>query len=483
MENRQAGIDFEEEREIDLKQLFLVLCAKWKLILIAALIGAILGGIYGAVNRGTITAVVPADETTAEAEAPTVGEWEVYEMQKKLYEDRIAQNMRLMEAQKDYLENSPRMTINFRDVSVASAVLYVTRGEDAQFRQADPAGLSITTQRILYAYVNALYDASVLEGVAKKIDTEAVYVRELISAGVDEKRACVSFSSTAADDATAEAILEELVKAAEAARGDIASTYDSHEMSVTRLSTYSGINNTIRDAQNEAVKQADTYNNQIIADKTALSKLEEPKEEKPAETTDTDVASVTTTIPAPLSARNVIKNALLGCVAGIFLSALALVMYYIFSGRMLSAEEMNRRYGLRALTVLPASPLQGLDLKLARAGRDGAYYRMSSEELLEVAVANLSVYAPEVKELLLVGSGDAAQLERVKGALSGRIDGVSLACAPDINENADSLQALKSHEHIILVEEILKSRYEEIDRELKTLLDWKKNIVGSIVTG
>lgn len=483
MENRPAGIDFEEEREIDLKQLFLVLCTKWKLIVIAAVIGAILGGIYGAVNRGTITAVVPAEEATEQIEGPSVGEWEIYDMQKKLYEGRIAQNMQLMEAQKNYLESSPRMKIDFRDVSVASAIVYVTRDEDLQVRSGDETGLSLTTRRILNAYVNEVYSASVMEGLAKKLDTDAVYVRELYSAGANENLSCVTITATAVDDATAEMILDDLVRAAEGAKSRIASEYERHEMSVMSLATYSGINTAIRDAQNEATKQIDAYNTQIIADKTALTKLEEPKEEKPAETTDTETATVTTTIPAPLSMRNVIKNAVLGCVAGIFLSAMLFVMYYIFSGRILSAEEMNRRYGLRALTVLPSAGIKGLDLKLARMGRDGAYYRMSSDELLEVAVANLSVYAPEVKELLLVGSGDAAFLERVKGALTARLNGVSLACAPDINENADSLQALKAHEHIILVEQILKSRYEEIDRELKTLIDWKKNVVGSIVAG
>lgn len=482
MENRQQGIDFEEEHEIDLKQLFLVLCTKWKLILIVALAGLVLGGVYGAVRRGTITVEVPAEETQEEEAEPLVSEWEVYEVQKRLYEERITQNVRLLEDQKNYLKESLRMGIDYRDTSVASAAIYITRDEDFQLQSRDSAGLSITTMRILNSYVSAIYSAPVMETIARKIDTDAIYVRELISASVNEKISAVSISVPAGDDETAERILDELLKAVEDAHSQIVSEYDSHEMSVTRFEIYSGISNGIRDAQNEATRLMDTYNNQIVADKTALSKLEEPKEEEePVETTTADTEAATTTIPAPFSMRNVVKKAGMGCVAGVFLCVMALAMYYIFSGRMLSAEEMNRRYGLRALTVMTPEKIQGLNLRLARAGRDGTYYRMSAKEQLEVAGANLSVYAPEARELLLVGSIDAARMERVSRTLTDALQGVSVSCAPDINENAVSLQALKTHDDVVLVEQVLSSRYEEIDRELKTLIDWKKNIVGSIV--
>ena len=186
--------------------------------------------------------------------------------------------------------------------------------------------------------------------------------------------------------------------------------------------------------------------------------------------------------PAAMLSR-IIKGAVIGCLGGLLAGFMLLAMYYIFAGKVLSADEFNKRYGLRALTVFPAAGLRGVGLKCARAGRDGAYYRMTPVEQVEVACANISVYAPEVKELLLIGSVNGAKLEEVRKAFSERLKDVSLSCASDINENALSLQALKDHDHVILVEQMLSSRYEIIDRELKTLIDWKKDIVGSVVVG
>ncbi|MBQ6903323.1 MAG: hypothetical protein IJQ26_02275 [Lachnospiraceae bacterium] len=100
-----------------------------------------------------------------------------------------------------------------------------------------------------------------------------------------------------------------------------------------------------------------------------------------------------------------------------------------------------------------------------------------------MAKANLSVYAPDVKDIILTGSIASPQLKRLAESLEQRIDGVRFAAAANINEDASALQALKAHEHVIVVEECLASDYGETDRAYQTLRDWDKKIIGSIVLG
>ena len=193
-----------------------------------------------------------------------------------------------------------------------------------------------------------------------------------------------------------------------------------------------------------------------------------------------DVVLVTGKTASPGQA---VKYAVAGFAAGVFLAACLLAAYYILFGIILSAEELNSRYGLRTLTVLPKSGLKGLSLKLARMGCDGTYYGMSPAEQLEVAAVNTSVYAPEARDILLVGDVDSRRLAEVAEALSEHMEGVQVTCAPNINENAASLQALKAYDYVILVEQLLTSRYARIDHTIQRLMDYNKTIIGTVVVG
>ena len=188
--------------------------------------------------------------------------------------------------------------------------------------------------------------------------------------------------------------------------------------------------------------------------------------------------------PSAGGARSVIRYGVIGCVGGLFLGLFLLAMYYVLSNRILSADEMNRRYRLRALTVLPDERhTTGVSGTLQRIGADAVYHRMAGEERLQVAKANFSVYAPDIKEALLVGEMPVAEMEEIRKALSARIPEVQWSVAAHINENAASLEMLKNAENIILTAKVLSSKYTDLDRMMQTLHDWKKTVVGTVVTG
>lgn len=172
-----------------------------------------------------------------------------------------------------------------------------------------------------------------------------------------------------------------------------------------------------------------------------------------------------------------IRHSLFGLAGGAIVGVLALAFYIILRGYVLSSYELNCRYGLRALTVIACGKID----KLMRYGMDRAYYKMALDEQHKVAVANLSVYASGIKDLLLTGSVGETVLRELSSKLQNELNGVSVYYVADLSKNAASYETLKQHDNIVLVEKVLFSKYSEIDIEMRLLKDWKKTVVGTIV--
>lgn len=164
-----------------------------------------------------------------------------------------------------------------------------------------------------------------------------------------------------------------------------------------------------------------------------------------------------------------------GAVGGAVVAALIVGGFFIVSGCMLSADEFKKRYGIRMLSVVSG---EGKYLFL-RNGRDKNYLRLSTEEQIRIAKANLSAFAPGATGLLLVGTLSQNELEHLAAWMN---DGsISFKVIASVNENSNAYYDMKETDKVIIVEKVLSSRYDEIDLEVQTLLDWGKTIVGAVI--
>ncbi|MBR0172064.1 MAG: hypothetical protein IJQ21_04680 [Lachnospiraceae bacterium] len=480
-----------EEREIDLKQLLLVVLMHKNLIALAAVICCIAGVIYGAMKAPKPVAA-PAgeepDQHTQETVETYLSDKHVYDVQKNALERQITELSDLLGGVETYLRESPAMTIDPYRATTASAELYVIREDTAELAADGTFSLPTETNRILNAYsMSVTREIGSLEAVAEALDTKTIYLKDLVYCSIDYRAASLVITVTGPEKVFADKLLDGVLGKIERVQSDIKSRYGDHETMLVRHAPVEEPNTTLLSGQQTALNAVTDYANRITNAKAALDKLTEP--EVPGGIEVSEVPDGETTAEAVMisgggiSPKQLVKFGGIGFAGGLFASMFFVALYYILTNRVLSADEFNNRYRMRAITMLPGTKQAGAKRRMAMRGRDSAFLRMSEEEQYEVAATNLSVYAPDVKDIILTGSIPAPRLQKLAETLTQRIDGVRFAAASNINEDAQALQALKEHEHVIVVEECLASNYSETDRAYQTLRDWDKKVIGSIVLG
>ena len=493
---------YQDEREIDLKQLFLTVLAKWRVLLVCALAGAVLGGACQIVRGNSAPVQImgmtdSADSESTEEEVPEsyaeyVKEKAYYDGMKAYYEGQIEKDLKLMSERDAYVRDSIRYQMNWTDGVLANAdVFVITDASGSGSSQTYTVNgsvlydLSDPVYHVLGSYNQLVYQEMELSLTAKRYDTEERYIRELISIGRDDYARCITVSAYGFDEEMAEDLVNEVIKTIEGMRDRVTAIAGNHRLEVVRSAPFSVVDGGLYNSRVDIANVLQNIRTRVTTNQDALNKLEEPTEPSDLiiETQENgETSEVTATVAKKgVSVQSVVKYALLGLFVGLFGAAFLYAIYYVLSGRVLSADELNRRYRIKALSVLPGGQKSGLDAKIASLGNDKAYLNMSEEERIQVAASNFSVYAPEVKDVIVVGSVASETLEKVAGLLQDKIKDVHFACASHINENAASLEALKAHESVILVERALSSAYGEVDREIQQLADWGKTVIGSVV--
>ena len=154
------------EQEIDLKDLLFVLLYRWRILLLAAVIGAALLGGYKAVKGNAQNAKqtdLPQTESYQE-------ELDNYEREKLVIETSIENLENSMDEQNHYLAEAPLMQINPYKEAFSSADILV---EISDLRDRGMGSL-------LKAYEYGLENGDYIQKIAEMKDSQERYVRETI---------------------------------------------------------------------------------------------------------------------------------------------------------------------------------------------------------------------------------------------------------------------------------------------------------------
>ncbi|MBR0093196.1 MAG: hypothetical protein IJP92_16030 [Lachnospiraceae bacterium] len=466
----------EEEREIDLKQLFWTVLKRWRLILLITILCGAAGLVWPFLRIEQTAVAVSAENSDYERAL------ESYESSSAYYQALIEEDGKMLESTQRYQEESLLYRIDAMqeacgtaDVFVLPEVTQLQPVADAESEEGIVFEDTNTLQLLLF-YQQRATDGDFLEKVAKELGTEPAYVNELIRADINASSKRILLRVIASDEDTVNTILDAVLQQIRDAKKDADDLFDTHFLEIQNRKFQYRVDTELQNSRLQLVANMNSQVNRLIANQNALDKLVEPS--APAQ------AQVQTTQSVRPAGRTLLKYGLIGLAAGLFLSLFLLAVAEVLSNRVMSAGEFNRRYHLRALTVLPASSGKrkgSFDRWLAARGEDHVYAQMPEAERYAMASANLSVYAPDAKDIVLVGQVGSGALESLAARLSEQIPDKSFHAAPCINENAASLETLKQYDHVILTEQIHASRYAGIDREMQVLRNWNKTIVGSVV--
>ncbi|MBR5970925.1 MAG: hypothetical protein IK016_11375 [Lachnospiraceae bacterium] len=514
MEQERLQISYlqREEREIDLKQLMVVVLAKWRLIVIVVIFCMLSGAAAGAFrnlnqteqegNPQEMSDVASSSETkpmTPEEYRAALEDYQAdqnyYNSATENYQQWIREDTALLNERDTYLKTSILKGIDPYHVAYSIAEIHILK-EDTALGRAEASGRIVTTDRemlrLLRLYQSYLTDSALLDKCAKQLQTEEKYIREIVSCSTDGNIGYVLLSIRGQSTDTTEIIMDTMLSDLDEIHQEISETISvQHDAVVLWRNHYYGIDDGLVLQKTNEMQGRFNQKKRIADNILALEKLDEPvlptgleasadyDDDGNKMTADgADAFSATEANPPGAALRWAFLAACFGCFATIFLFA----MYYVLTGRALSAGEMADNYRLHMIGMLSSegAGASRIDRKLVSLGADYAYDHMTVAEQLAVVKTNLSVYAPETNAFLLVGSVNRQVLEQTAGQLRQVMPEATFSCAARIHENVASLEELRRFEQIILVEEPLRSKYGQMDREIRMIAEWKKLIVGLI---
>ena len=446
------------EQEIDLKDLLFVLLYRWRILLLAAVIGAALLGGYKAVKGNTQQTDLPQTESYQE-------ELDNYEREKLAIETSIENLENSMDEQNHYLAEAPLMQINPYKEAFSSADILV---EISDIRDRGMGSL-------LKAYEYGLENGDYIQKIAEMKDSQERYVRETIrvsnSLGTYENSEA-GFVFAMQDAAAARGILHiQVLKAvlnqAEELHGRFAAELKAHVIRLLGQSNGEQVDKDLLDQQQSVRNNIAILQKSEKDFKTSLDGLEKPVAENA-------VAG---------SSQGLAKYVILGFLAGGFVSVCVIAGMYIMGDKVTSDKEIVNRFRIKSLgafSVVPEKRVFGfIDSWLRRlAGDDKIWPDAVVYEMIEANAAN---YAEGKKALFVTGLASEKQMEQVCGHLKAALPQTQIVCERNLVESASARRKLAEAEGVILVEERGNSKYSVIAQEIELAKNVNIDVIGVIV--
>lgn len=454
------------EQEIDLKDLMFAVLRKWRLIIVIAVVFALLlGGIktLKGVNQLSDVEFVKKNQETYSATL------EQYETTKKRLEKEITNLQDNIQSQQDYKEESILMNINPYDEYVESATFYIST--DYTIMPGMVFQNPNTATSILKAYLSIAQNGEMYNYVLGKMNNEMGlrYLKELVTIEPDYDNNMLDITVVGDTEKRASDVMGYIKDSIQSSHGKITEAIGAHDVKIVDESQFVSVDLELDQKQTEFSANMDQLDTSLRDKTTELMELEEPKNNL-------------------LSKRSVLKSAIkyavLGGVLGAFMVVFFICVAFLMSDKLVSEKELKRRYGVMVLGVFRRQNkrkfLPGIDRWLDKLEGTAAREQEDSQAF-EVAAANALNYMEGVKEVLLVGTVDAAAMDMIQNGLSGHLSGTVLTVGGNLGKDAQAIKKAASCDAVIVVEQRNKSLFGGIEQELDVVRSLGKKVIGCIV--
>lgn len=443
----------KDEKMIYIKDLIFAALRRWRSVLaVAVLLALVLGGWKGV--SGLSALKTPVD-IAAQQEALAL-----YETEKTSVALKIEAIQQSIDNQQTYLDNSVLMQVDPYGYYEAVLSLYVET--DYQIMPGMSYQNPDRTNSVLYAYRAVAQGRETLDALAQSLSSQSQYVSELLTAELPEKTAgTLVIRVMAPDAAAAQQLLEVLSAQLEAAYDQVTQAVAEHTVRVVEQSVSAKVDLTLADSQKKELNRMNDLMTALADAQTAMDTLQEPAVQTGS------VASVV---------KKAVIFAVLGAVAGVFLTVCVIWVMHIASGKVYSARTLQDRTGVKVIGCAAHRKIKcGLDRRLyAWEGRNTA-------PVQEHLAADISCRAKDAKCLLVTGSGSREDREELVQAVSKAMPGAQVQDCGSILTDAAALQALTDCDAVVLVEACDVSDYDGVSRQLELIEDYNKQLLGCVL--
>ncbi len=436
--------DFREEnntRQVSLLRLVKGALKNWKLILLA---GILLGGLLGSYKIFTIRS---QKDSMIEEYDNYKAKLDAYKTSIKDYKTSIADYQESIASLSDYCENSPKMKMDAYHCPTATLDLKV----------AAPADGSITEDEIT-AVKNALYNevyfGNTLNEVASKRGMTVSDLRELVTFKLTSTGATMRLTVISENEEEAEAIRDDVLSTLETKHKAIAAAMGDYSIKVFNKGTQ-----TITDTSLQSYQQKQ---------QDALAKLQTTCYTAQNQSTNLVKPPAVPQYSKKYMLMNGIKMAVVGFAGGIILAMIVLMARIVQKGVILTPDEIDGEYGLRTLADL--------------SGKSAA----QKTEMADYALARIGNVLGKDRDhrIGIVGTAADKRLESLAGILNKKSaasgSGNAFVHIHGIMTDAEALKSAAGMDEIILAEEIGKSDYETVRKEIALIAESGKPILGTV---
>ena len=469
MENEKNYMMYDDdETEIDLKDLMIQIMKHWRrMLVIGFLLALALGGFR------CYKAYVSYQTELQDEKAKRENSFEVwqYENTKQKLEENIERIDDKMDQIKEYQNNSILMNMEPYDYYWAYARYFVT----TNYKVDPELGLQNTdyTDSVVMAYSsmvvdNALYDE--VRGILG-VSSDDRYVSEVFRFDTDTESDMITIQAVGKTADEAKAVLEAVRKKMNASTDKISADVQEHEIKlISEKNEHINYDdeNSVSDIKVKTLKNEyeDRYlelNDMLLEDQKQLVDLEK---DRPM---------------VEFSISGVVKFAILGFAAGIFLVMMWYAAFYVIGGSIKTEDDLVRRMKLRVLGRYhrPFGKGAFIDKKL-RHMEGVTEFNDTPDKVLKLAAANINALAESKDKIYLVGTLPEEDLKEAHKVLSKEVT-AGIIFGGNVLASPAAVNSLADADKVVIAESLRLSQRVDIEREVAELKGLGKEIAGVIL--
>lgn len=483
-----------EEREISLIDLLIYVAKGWRSILAWMVVMAIaVSGIQYVREVKSARAVQEgqpiSDEEKKEQAAITLGQ-----LRKEMSVDEIRAVEKVTrleeeyEQQLEYIESSLLMTMDPYNVSIARLQYWVDNGYKVNY-----AGITEKDNAadIVDSYINRIKDSSWRKTALKAAgaDTALAYFGELIT--VSDTGNSFTVTVKYGDEEQLRTIVGVLEDELKDYKAEIAKVFGDHKLSLVNESVEVTVDNDVYGTQQNRKNILLNLENNIAGYKAAFNDNQKSLYEGEIIVSEDEQAEneaeegLEEVLPVVPKVR--VKNILLGAILGAFLVCMVRAMNYILSGRLKAEDNIDAYLNVPSLGCIeedvkePKGIFGKLDAWIDGFSRR-SYGNLSKEQQIKMVVSNITLYCEKGEMDNIYFNSSVNCTEEKAGSMAEMLKerGIAVKSGFSILQDASAMEDMSRADGVVFLEEAGKSRYEDLEREIRLCREHGKTIIGMI---
>lgn len=468
MRSEEDHMNQEYEKEINIMDMLFYIVYRWRSIVLAAVIGVVL-----LIGYKMLSIINTSPQTVAEDVSEEVLDYEyeldVYNLTVANYDTQLASYKMQLEQLQEYIDSSIWLRIDPLSVFYSSADIYLSVPE-GQLREIPGYDQRDVVVPLTQAYRTFVLNSVDFSELAKKNQVSEAMIRELVYASYDGYADTVNVKVIANTEQLAKDILDVILEQVKKQETVLSADIMEHDVKITNRSDGIDTDLSIMTSINDYNAQITSLQNNIYNVQKSKKELVEPEEPQ----------EPVVSISEGLTAKTIIKYAIVGLALGIFLLVAIYGVAYIFSGSISTNAEIKEAFGYYMLGAFaPVSKRNGpIDKWLRKLAKVEA---RPDETIYQRVVANIQSLSESGQTLLLTGTVADELLEKVGDELTKRLPGYSILVSGNFVEDASVMAKLSQSEGVIILEQCRVSSFSQVEKEAETIRAVNKPVVGYIM--